>query len=209
MSGIRVGVDASWFIVLFLMIYLLSAPFRTTLHSSDTVAYLTTVVSVLLLFASLIVHELGHALAARRQGIGVERIDLYLFGGLTLMNREPETPGEDFKIAVAGPLATAAMIVVFIAADFALVGSHRLLHAIELAVEHPHHPGAARAQLADSDQRAAARLQPAPGVPARRRPDRARRRLAGDRRSAAAARSPRPGWDRCWRWRSAGSASTC
>jgi Zn-dependent protease len=131
-SGIRVGVDASWFIVLFLMIYLLSGPFRTTLHSSDTVAYLTTVVSVLVLFASIIVHELGHAVAARRRGVGVERIDLYLFGGLTLMNREPETPSEDFTIAVAGPLATAVMIVVFIAADFALVGSHRLLDAIEL-----------------------------------------------------------------------------
>ncbi|MFZ0386966.1 MAG: M50 family metallopeptidase [Solirubrobacteraceae bacterium] len=131
-SGIRVGVDASWFIVLFLMIYLLSGPFRTTLHSSDTVAYLTTVISVLALFASIIVHELGHAVAARRRGVGVERIDLYLFGGLTLMDREPETPGEDFTIAVAGPLATAVMIVVFIGADFALVGSHRLLDAIEL-----------------------------------------------------------------------------
>jgi Zn-dependent protease len=131
-SGIRVGVDASWFIVLFLMIYLLSGPFRTTLHSSDTVAYLTTVISVLALFASIIVHEFGHALAARRHGVGVERIDLYLFGGLTLMDREPETPGEDFTIAVAGPLATALMTVVFIAADFALVGSHRLLDAIEL-----------------------------------------------------------------------------
>jgi Zn-dependent protease len=131
-SGIRVGVDASWFIVLFLMIYLLSGPFRATLHSSDTVAYLTTVISVLALFASIIVHELGHAVAARRHGVGVQRIDLYLFGGLTLMDREPETPGEDFIIAVAGPLATALVIVVFIAADFLLVGSHRLLDAIEL-----------------------------------------------------------------------------
>ena len=131
-SGIRVGVDASWFIVLFLMIYLLSGPFTATLHSSDTVGYITTVVSVLALFASIIVHELGHAIAARRHGVGVERIDLYLFGGLTLMDREPETPGEDFVIAVAGPLATAAVIVVFVAADFALVGSHRLLDAIEL-----------------------------------------------------------------------------
>ncbi|HTU28655.1 MAG TPA: M50 family metallopeptidase [Solirubrobacteraceae bacterium] len=131
-SGIRVGVDASWFIILFLMIYLLSGPFRATLHSSDTVAYLTTVISVLALFASIIVHELGHAAAARHRGVGVERIDLYLFGGLTLMDREPETPSEDFTIAVAGPLATAVMIVVFIAADFALVGSHRLLDAIEL-----------------------------------------------------------------------------
>ncbi len=131
-AGIRVGVDASWFLVLFLMIYLLSGPFRATLHSSDTVAYVTTVVSVLLLFVSIIVHELGHALVARRQGVGVTQIDLYLFGGLTQMNREPATPGEDFKISVAGPLATLGVILVCLAVDFAIVGGHRLTHAIAL-----------------------------------------------------------------------------
>ncbi len=131
-SGIRVGVDASWFIVLFLMIYLLSGPFRETLHSSDGIAYVTTVVSVLALFASIIVHELGHAFAARRQGVGVTRIDLYLFGGLTLMSRDPVTPREDFEISVAGPLATVVVILVCVALDFAFVGGHRLTAAIEL-----------------------------------------------------------------------------
>ena len=130
--GIRVGVDTSWFLILFLMIYLLSTPFRNTLHSSDTIAYLTTVVSVLLLFASIVVHELGHALAARRQGIEVTHIDLYLFGGLTEMGREPQTPGEDFKISVAGPLATLVVILICLGVDDALVGGHRLVHAIAL-----------------------------------------------------------------------------
>jgi Zn-dependent protease len=130
--GIRVGVDASWFLVLFLMIYVLSGPFRATLHSSDTVAYVTTVVSVLLLFASIVVHELGHALVARRQGIEVKRIDLFLFGGLTQMGRDAATPGEDFKIAVAGPLATLGVILVLVGADLAIVGGHRLTHALAL-----------------------------------------------------------------------------
>ena len=131
--GIRIGVDASWFIVLFLLIFTLSGSFRTTLHSSDGIAYLTTVVSVLLLFASLILHELGHALVARRQGIEVKRIDLFLFGGLTRVSRDARTPGEDFKIAVAGPVATFAVILVGLAVDVAIVGPHRLLHAILLA----------------------------------------------------------------------------
>jgi Zn-dependent protease len=130
--GLRIGVDASWFVILFLLIFMLSGPFRETLHSSDAVAYLTTVVSVLLLFVSLIVHELGHAVVARRQGIEVKRIDLFLFGGLTRMSRDAATPGEEFKIAVAGPLATLAVIVVCLAVDVGIVGSHRLIHAIVL-----------------------------------------------------------------------------
>ncbi len=130
--GFRIGADASWFLILFVYIYLLSRPFRLTLHSSDAVAYLTTVVSVLLLFASLIVHELGHALVARRQGIEVKQIDLVLFGGLTQMGRDAATPGEDFKISVAGPLATLAVILVCLGVDVAIVGTHRLSHAILL-----------------------------------------------------------------------------
>ena len=130
--GIRIGVDASWFLVLFLMIFVLSAPFRDALHSSDAVAYMTTVVSVLLLFGSLIVHELGHALVARRQGIEVKKIDLFLFGGLTQMSRDAESPGEDFKVAIAGPLATFGVILLCLAIDIPIVGTSRLGHAIVL-----------------------------------------------------------------------------
>jgi Zn-dependent protease len=130
--GFRIGVDPSWFLILFLLIFVLSGPFRSTLHSSDAVAYLTTVVSVLLLFVSLIVHELGHALVARRQGIGVKRIDLFLFGGLTQMSRDATSPGEEFKIALAGPLATVGVILVCLTVDVLIVGTHRLTHAIVL-----------------------------------------------------------------------------
>ncbi|MDQ6776470.1 MAG: site-2 protease family protein [Actinomycetota bacterium] len=127
--GIRIGVDLSWFLILFVLIYLLSGPFRTTLHSSDGVAYITTVASVLLLFASLIVHELGHALVARREGVEVKRIDLFLFGGITQMSRDSTNPGEEFRIAAAGPAATLAVIVLCLAIDLVVVGPHRLLDA--------------------------------------------------------------------------------
>jgi Zn-dependent protease len=130
--GIRVGVDVSWFLILFLMIFWLSGPFRQSLHSSDGVAYLTTVVTVLVLFASLIVHELGHALVARREGIEVRRIDLFLFGGLTQLSRDAATPGEDFRIAAAGPLATFAFVLLCLGLDLVIVGPNRLLHAAEL-----------------------------------------------------------------------------
>ncbi len=130
--GIRIGVDAGWFLTLFLVILWLSPSFRRVLGSSDGIAYLTTVASALLFFGSLIVHELGHALAARRQGIEVRSIQLFLFGGLTQMSRDTRSPAEEFKIAAAGPLATLSMVLVFLAVDLAIVGPSRLWPAFVL-----------------------------------------------------------------------------
>ncbi len=130
--GIRIGVDPGWFLMLFLVILWLTPSFRGVLHSSDGEAYLTTVASALLFFGSLIVHELGHALVARREGIEVRGIQLFLFGGLTHMSRDSRSPGEEFRIAVAGPLATLAVVIVFAAVDLAIVGPSRLWHAFRL-----------------------------------------------------------------------------
>jgi len=131
-AGIRIGVDGSWFAMLFILIFLLSGSFQSALHSSSGVAYLTTVATVLLFFASLIVHELGHAFEARREGIEVNRIELFLFGGTTYMARDAKTPGEEFRIAAAGPLGTLLVLLVCLGVDVAVVGPHRLISAIEL-----------------------------------------------------------------------------
>jgi Zn-dependent protease len=131
--GIRIGVDASWFLILFLLIFWLSPNFRSVLHSSEVAAYLTTVVTVLLFFVSLIWHELGHALAARRQGIEIRRIDLFLFGGLAQMSRDTRSPGEEFKVAAAGPLATFLFVVLCLIVDLLIVGPHRLVDAARLS----------------------------------------------------------------------------
>ncbi|HSO99078.1 MAG TPA: site-2 protease family protein [Solirubrobacteraceae bacterium] len=131
-SGIRVGVDLGWFLSLFVVIIWLSPSFRIALGGSDGPAYATTVISALLFFGSLVVHELGHALAARRQGIAVRSIQLFLFGGLTQMSRDTRTPGEELKVAAAGPLATLGVVVLFGVIDLALVGPHRLWHAFLL-----------------------------------------------------------------------------
>jgi Zn-dependent protease len=104
--GIRVGVSASWFVVLFILIYLLSSYFHKVLGGSQTTAYAVAVAGALGYFASLILHELGHALVARRLGIPIAGIDLWFFGGLSQMRREPHTPGEEFKVAAAGPATT-------------------------------------------------------------------------------------------------------
>jgi Zn-dependent protease len=130
--GIRIGVDISWFFVLFFFIFLLSGSFRAALDSSDTVAYVTAVASALLFFASLILHELGHALVARRLGIGIVGIDLWFFGGLARMERDADSPGTEFKIAIAGPLVTLAVVVACVGAGLAVAGSGELFAAATL-----------------------------------------------------------------------------
>jgi Zn-dependent protease len=130
--GIRVGVDASWFLFLFAVIFLLSGSFRDVHHGSDSEAYATAVVATLLLFASVIVHELGHALAARRQGIEVTGITVSLLGGFAQMGRESRTPREELTVALAGPFATLAIIAVCTAVAVALEGPHRFLDAMVL-----------------------------------------------------------------------------
>jgi Zn-dependent protease len=124
--GIRIGVDGSWFLILFLMIFWLSPSFRSELRSSDGTAYLTTVVTVLLFFGSLVMHELGHALVARRQGIEIRRINLFMFGGFAEMSRDARTPAEEFKVAAAGPLVTFCFALLCLGIDLAIVGPHRL-----------------------------------------------------------------------------------
>ena len=104
--GIRVGVNYSWFLILFLVIYIVWDSLRDTLDASNTTLYVVAVVSAFTFFGSILLHELGHALAARREGIGVEGIDLFLFGGVMKMTREPDSPGAEFRVAAAGPLVT-------------------------------------------------------------------------------------------------------
>ncbi len=104
--GIRIGASPSWFLFLFLMIYFLSGWFQDVLGGSNTQAYVVAVVGALLFFTSLIAHELGHALVARRAGIEIEGIDLWFFGGLAKLSRDSRTPGEEFRIAAAGPAVT-------------------------------------------------------------------------------------------------------
>ncbi len=121
--GIRIGASPSWFIVLFLMIYWLSGYFRTILTgSSNTVTFGVALAASLLFFVSLLLHELGHALVARRQGIGTSGIDLWLFGGVAKLTRDSQSPGEEFKVAAAGPAVTALIVVVCLGA--ATLASH-------------------------------------------------------------------------------------
>ena len=73
--------------------------------------------TTMLLFVSVLVHELAHATMARAEGLGTGNITLYMFGGLASLNGQPAQPSSEFKIAVVGPAASFLIGVVFFAAD--------------------------------------------------------------------------------------------
>jgi len=129
--GIRIGVSMSWFVVLFVFIFILSGYFRDVLNGSSTQAYVVAVSAAMLFFVSLILHELGHALVARRSGIQVDGIDLWFFGGIAKMSRDSESPGEEFRVAAAGPAVTLLIVGICFGLGTALDSSR---HFIDTAV---------------------------------------------------------------------------
>ncbi len=131
--GIRVGVNYSWFLVLFVVIFVLWNSLSETLDASETTVYAVAVVAAASFFASIVLHELGHALAARREGIGVDGIDLFLFGGVMKMSRETDSPGAEFRVAVAGPLVTLAIMALASVAAILLAGVDSFWDAASLS----------------------------------------------------------------------------
>ncbi len=128
--GIRIGVDVSWFFVFFLVIYWLTGNYGDSLGPGhDTEAFVLGVISAILLFGSIVLHELGHALAARRLGIGIASIDLWLFGGLAKMERDTRSAGEEFKVAAAGPAVTLVIAAVCFGAASLIAGADSALDA--------------------------------------------------------------------------------
>jgi Zn-dependent protease len=129
--GIRIAVDFSWFIVLFLIILWLSSSYRDVLDadSGDIAPYAAAVASALLFFGSILLHELGHALVAMRNGIGISEITLWIFGGVARLDRDSDSPGTEFKVAIAGPLVTAAIVAICVAVGILLTGAEEFRDA--------------------------------------------------------------------------------
>jgi Zn-dependent protease len=130
--GIRVGVDYSWFLFLFLIIFWMSGIYRDVLgpRESDTTIYGFAVLTAFGFFASILLHELGHAFVAIRRGISISTITLWILGGLTRMDRDSDSPGTEFKVAVAGPLVTLAIVLVCLAIGVVAVGAHEFVRAM-------------------------------------------------------------------------------
>jgi Zn-dependent protease len=102
--GIEIGLHYSWFLIALLISLSLAAQFRAK-HAQwgDASIWLAALVTALLFFAALILHELSHAVTARARGLPVGAITLFALGGVSRIEREPDRPTTEFLIGSWGP----------------------------------------------------------------------------------------------------------
>jgi Zn-dependent protease/CBS domain-containing protein len=121
-AGIRIGINWSWLVVFALIVWTLASTVFPNQNPglSDSTYLAMAVVAGLLFFGSLLLHELGHALVARREGMEIEGITLWLFGGVAKFKGMFPSAGAEFRIAIAGPLVSLAIGVLFILVSAAM-----------------------------------------------------------------------------------------
>ena len=107
--GIPLFLDYSWFIILALGTFANASNYG---DRGSSLSWIAGFAVTLMLFGSVLLHELGHSLAAMSQGIKVNSITLFLFGGVASIDSESKTPGQAFQVAIAGPLVSFGLFLI-------------------------------------------------------------------------------------------------
>lgn len=107
-AGISIYINVSWFIILVLLTWSLATGWFPIFYPgwTATTYWVISLVSALLLFVSVLLHELAHSLVARARGLSVKNITLFIFGGVSNIEQEPTSPGVEFQMAVVGPVVS-------------------------------------------------------------------------------------------------------
>jgi Zn-dependent protease/CBS domain-containing protein len=129
-NGIPIGFHPSWFIIFVFLTWSLANGYFAD-RAADLAfpgIWVLGLATSLMFFASVLAHELGHAFVALRNNIPVKSISLFFLGGVAEIEREPATPGEEFRIAIAGPIVSLALALGFnsltqVIGDFSYLGS--------------------------------------------------------------------------------------
>ena len=111
LAGIEIRLDPSWLLLAILITWTLAVGFFPQSYPDlePGTYWLMGVIAALGLFASIILHELGHALVAQRDGLEIDGITLFVFGGVAEMKAEPASPAKEFRMAIAGPIVSLAL----------------------------------------------------------------------------------------------------
>ncbi len=131
--GIPFFINPSWFFILGLVTWSYGSNLTRFPYFTGSTPWILGFITALLLFSSVLAHELGHSFVAISQGIPVKSITLFIFGGLATLEKESETPFQAFTVAIAGPLVSVLLFGIFalIGASFSL---NKSLEAIILPV---------------------------------------------------------------------------
>jgi Zn-dependent protease len=115
-AGIRLGLHWSWLVVFALIVWTLATAIFPEMNEglSDGTYVAMAIVAAVLFFASLVGHEYGHALQARREGVEIDGITLWLFGGVARFKGMFPSAGAEFRIAIAGPLVSLVLGLLFV-----------------------------------------------------------------------------------------------
>ncbi|MDJ0570548.1 MAG: site-2 protease family protein [Pleurocapsa sp. MO_192.B19] len=111
--GIPFFINPSWFFVLGLVTWSYGSNLTRFPELTGVMPWFLGLIAALLLFSSVLAHELGHSFVAISQGIPVKSITLFIFGGLATLEKESETPFQAFSVAIAGPIVSVLLYVVF------------------------------------------------------------------------------------------------
>ena len=127
--GISIGLDYSWFVIFALLTWMLAGSYypEEFKHWSPLLYWLMGAITAIMLFVSVLLHELGHSVIALRYKIPVRSITLFLFGGVAQIGAEPPSAIAEFFIAIAGPLVSLALAIFFYAAQPLVAGMEPLL----------------------------------------------------------------------------------
>jgi Zn-dependent protease/predicted transcriptional regulator len=131
--GIDIEINLSWLLILALVAWTLSDQVFPSQYDWSEAAYWSVgIAAALLLFVTVLIHEMAHALVARRSGLEVPRITLFIFGGVSHLSRQPQSAGEEFKIAAAGPATSIVIAVITLLLGWATVNVNEKLSGILL-----------------------------------------------------------------------------
>lgn len=108
LAGIDIYINYSWLIILVFLIWSLATGWFAVLYPgwSPALYWITSTIAALLLFVSVLLHELAHSVVARARGLTVKNITLFIFGGVSNIEQEPSSPGVEFQMAIVGPLTS-------------------------------------------------------------------------------------------------------
>src|SRR5256886_12433860 len=131
-AGSDIYIHVSWIIILVLLTVSLAIGWFPQLYPGQSTAtyWIVGLISALLLFVSVLLHELAHSFVARRRGLPVKNITLFIFGGVSNIEREPTSPGVEFQMAFVGPLTSLLIGAVCFLLQLPLRGSNSPLEGI-------------------------------------------------------------------------------